>query len=1146
MNFTRFKTQSIILYFDSQPAWLRYGWAVLAVAIAAIATLYVPVIGERAAFLLFLFAIIQTAFWLGQNPGFFAMILSVIAVNALILFPIWISKSYDVLILNAGFCVLSAVIVATTSLHRRLTGALWESRQRYAGIVESALDAMITIDADQQIMLFNAAAEKMFGCTADEAIGGSLERFIPERFRPGHAANIRAFGRTGSTKRKMGELAAVKGLRTDGEEFPIEAAISQSELNGEKSFTAILRDVTERVRADSAIQEQLRLQDKLAKVAATVPGVICSFRLRPDGSACMPYASPVFESLYGLRHDSVAEDFSPVFSRIHLDDIGHIHETIAESARTLQPWRDSFRYKHPTKGEIWIEGHSMPLREMDGSILWHGYIQDVTDRKLAETALRDRESDLRLIMDATPALISYLDTDFRYLRVNKTYENWFGVTAERVLGHKVLEIIGEKAWNIVRPYLVRALAGEPVNFDQAIPYEKGKPRWVHASYIPNKDSNGNIKGIVVHIVDIEERKQTEKQIATLNQDLQHRIEEMQVIFNTVPMGLSIADDVKCYHIRGNTAIEQMLGVPTGSDLSKSNPPMASFCIMQDGIELAIEDLPMQRAAQGELVTNQIMDIICPDGQAVTVLSNASPLFNEEGKPRGAVGGFLDITALKRAEESLKMSQTQLRLFIEQAPLSIAMFDREMNYLVTSRRWIEEFGRGYAELTGRNHYDVNPDISAEWREIHRKAQAGEFLKNDDDLWIQADGSRHWLRWAAYPWTNQEGKTGGIIISCEDITARRTAQEELRTAQARLALVVEEVKAGYWDWDLNTSTVYLSPEWMRQIGFDENELLNRWEEWECRLHPDDRAFVLEATENYIAGILPVFELEFRLRHKNGLYRWIHSRGGLLRDQNNHPYRMLGINLDITDYKKMKVLSERRNRMEQSSRLYVASQTAAAIAHELNQPLAAITSYADVALHMLKTGNQNPQKLFHVVENCALQAQRAGDVIRQLMTVLHKGETLGEPLDINISVYEALDLVKEDVPSGAFKIELDLASGLPQVSANSLQIEKVLVNLLRNGMESMQESGISDGTITVRTQCSASDPAMAEVTVCDSGKGVADTATLRTMFQPFHSTKAKGLGMGLAISRALIEAHGGKMWAEQNTGTGISVHFTVPFVL
>jgi len=114
----------------------------------------------------------------------------------------------------------------------------------------------------------------------------------------------------------------------------------------------------------------------------------------------------------------------------------------------------------------------------------------------------------------------------------------------------------------------------------------------------------------------------------------------------------------------------MLGVPTGSDLSKSNVPMASVRVMQDGIELAIEDLPMQRAAQGELVTNQIMTIIRPDGQAVTVLSNASPLFNEAGELRGAVGAFLDITALKRVEESLKKSQNQLRLFIEQAPLAL--------------------------------------------------------------------------------------------------------------------------------------------------------------------------------------------------------------------------------------------------------------------------------------------------------------------------------------------------------------------------------------------------------------------------------------------------------------------------------------------
>jgi PAS domain S-box-containing protein len=409
---------------------------------------------------------------------------------------------------------------------------------------------------------------------------------------------------------------------------------------------------------------------------------------------------------------------------------------------------------------------------------------------------------------------------------------------------------------------------------------------------------------------------------------------------------------------------------------------------------------------------------------------------------------------------------------------------------------------------------------------------------------ADGSSSWWLSFKFPFTDATGQrfVGGLGV---DITERKFAEEELRNTETRLALVIEEVKAGYWDWDLKTKEVYLSPEWKRQIGFNENELLNRWEEWQCRLHPDDRALVSAATENFIAGLHPVFEVEFRLLHKDGSYRWIHSRGGLLRDQNNHPYRMLGINLDITVYKKTKELNERREKMEQSFRLYVASQTTAAIAHELNQPLAAISSYADVALHMLQTGNRNPQKLSHVLENCALQAQRAGDVIRQLMTVLHKGETINELIDINISVREALAFVKADVELGAFKIELDLAAGLPQVSANGLQIQKVLVNLLHNGLESMQESGINAGTMKVTTRSSTGAPAMAQVTVCDSGKGVADTAILRTMFQPFHTTKPAGLGMGLAISRALVEAYGGKMWAEQNAGMGISVHFTLPFV-
>lgn len=755
MTLTTLKSRAII-FFDDLPCWFRYGLSALAVAVAAIATHYMPVIGERAAFLFFFFAITQASIWFGRNQGLFAMVLSLIAVNKLHLFPIWNSKPVDIFILNAGFCGLSAILIETTSRHRNSIQALKESQKRFAGIVDSAMDAIITLDANQRIILFNAAAEKMFGYRASEAIGGSIDRLLPERFRNAHGQHMYSYESNGSTNRKMGELGTVIGLRANGEEFPIEASISKMKMRGEKSYTAILRDVTERQQAELALKEQLRLQDQLTKIAATVPGVIYAFRMRPDGSYCLPYASSVFESLFGLSYDIVAKDCSPVFTRINPNDLPHIYDTIAESARTLHPWRDTFRYQHPTKGDIWFEGHSMPVREMDGGVLWQGYIQDITDRKEAE------------------------------------------------------------------------------------------------------------------------------------------------------------------------------------------------------------------------------------------------------------------------------------------------------------------------------------------------------------------------------------------------------ETLRNTLTRLALTVDVVQLGYWDWDLKTRTLYVSPEWKRQIGFDDSELTDGPEPKEDRLHPDDRELVKTATENFIAGSLPVNELEFRLQHKDGSYRWIHSRAALQRDADNQPCRMLGINLDITEYMRAKELNEQREKMEQSFRLYVASQTAAAIAHELNQPLTAISCYTDAALLMLQSGNQNPDKFSQVLENCSFQAQRAGEVMRQLTTLLHKGEINSEPIDINLTAQESLDYVKADVHLGTFKIALDLAADLAPVLGDHLQIQKVLITLLRNGLESMQEAAINDGTITVTTRRSDSDPSFAQVTVCDSGKGVEDAGILKNMFKPFHTTKAAGLGMGLAISRALIEAHGGKIWADQNADAGISIHLTLPFVI
>ncbi len=1264
----RFGIQTIFFYASSLSALIRYGLTVLCVAATSLATIHIPAIGEKAAFLLFFFGIIQVSFWLGVYPGMLATILSLASANLLVLLPGSINAD-DLAVLNAGFCFVSAAMVVTTSCHRRLAEALWQSRQDLAHAQTVGQIGSWRLNVGRNELTWSEENHRIFGIPESTAM--SYETFLAV-VHPDDREFVDRMWQAGlrgepyDIEHRLVVAGKVKWVR--------EKAVLEFDQNGTLlGGFGTTQDITQRKG----------LQEQLAKVAASVPGLICSFRLRADGSACMPYASSAIESIYGIGLEVLAHDFSPVFARIHPDDIGRIHESIAESARSQQPWRQTYRYYHPDKGEVWHEGHSMPIREADGGILWHGYVHcvteriraekalqerieryelvlngaqdaiwdwdvpnhrvhfssrwkalrgfaenevgnseqewsgnihpddleqvsaalkhhfdgrtpvfceeyrirckdgswkwildrgiaqkdgngtvvrmagsesDITARKLAENALRDREVELRLIMDATPALIAYLDLDFRYLRVNATYEKWFGISAEQILGRKAEDVIGTKAWELVSKYLHRARLGEPVSFDQQIPYGNGVPRWVHASYVPNTDVTGIVKGVIVHVFDIEERVLSEQKITILNQRLQQRIEEMQVIFNTVPIGLAIADDISGCHIRGNPTNEQMLGLPPHSELSMRNQSSPPYSVMQNGEPLTIDQLPMQRAIRGEKVTNQIMDIVLGDGQIITVLSNATPLFDLEGAPRGAVGAFMDITALNRAAETVRNGEAFVRDMLNSLPEHVAVLDERGVISAVNEPWerfATENGGSPSELAvGANYLAVCRRSSAAGDPDAGKASAGleALLAGRQRKFVMEYScpTRERTLWFLMHAKPVVSGVKGVIVTHTDITEHKLAEVALRESEARLALVIGQVKAGYWDLDLITRQLFLSPEVKQQIGFDNSELPNRKEDWENRLHPDDRALVLQIAEECITGIRPSYEAEFRLLHRDGHYRWFHSRGVLLKDPNNRPYRMLGINLDTTEYMKHKQFNEQRDKMEQSFRLYVAMQTAAAIAHELNQPLTAISSYADVALHMLQTGSSNRQKFTKILENCSTQAQRAGEVIRQLLALLQKEEIPSERLDINLAVREAIDLLEIDPHVDMLQVETDLASDLPPVTANAMQIQKVLINLLRNGLESMQEGGESAGKIVVITRRSALDSAMAQVTVQDSGKGVADSSALRKIFQPFYTTKPKGLGMGLAISRSLIAAHGGKMWAEENASHGLSIHFTLTFAL
>jgi PAS domain S-box-containing protein len=320
-----------------------------------------------------------------------------------------------------GQVIGSFAMLADITDRKRAEEALRESETLLRDVLDSLTAHIAVLDAHGTVLLVNNAWWRF----AEQ--NGGADRLV------GVGTNYLTACQSAIDQGDTLAQAALQGIRAvmNGEqpvfglEYPCHAptesrwfAMRVHALSGIRPGVVIAHeDITERRRAEKVLRRQIELQQQLAKINATVPGVICSFRLRPDGSACFPYASPAIEDFYDCTPDAVATDAAPVFKLIHPDDLPQMQATIAESARTLSPWRNEFRIRHPRKGERWIEGHSMPQVEPDGSILWHGFVTDITDRKQAEqmlhNALEERETLLRevhhRVKNNLAAIIGLLD-----------------------------------------------------------------------------------------------------------------------------------------------------------------------------------------------------------------------------------------------------------------------------------------------------------------------------------------------------------------------------------------------------------------------------------------------------------------------------------------------------------------------------------------------------------------------------------------------------------------------------------------------------------------------------------------------------------------------------------------------------------------
>lgn len=234
------------------------------------------------------------------------------------------------------------------------------------------------------------------------------------------------------------------------------------------------------------------------------------------------------------------------------------------------------------------------------------------------------------------------------------------------------------------------------------------------------------------------------------------------------------------------------------------------------------------------------------------------------------------------------------------------------------------------------------------------------------------------------------------------------------------------------------------------------------------------------------------------------------------------------------------ERLRELAHASRVAAMGEMTSGITHEVNQPLTAIVSFAKACLRMLETGTANPEVLSKTLQKIAHQGERASHIVGRLRELSRKGVNSPASLNINDLVKDVLDLSRHDISSRNIQLNLDLSPGLAEILADKVEIEQVVLNLVRNAIDAMDEAGTADAVLAVQTKSSA---AGVEVTVSDTGAGIAESA-MPHLYETFFTTKTKGVGLGLSISRNIAEAHGGRLWLTRNPIRGTSFHFSLPF--
>jgi PAS domain S-box-containing protein len=551
-------------------------------------------------------------------------------------------------------------------------------------------------------------------------------------------------------------------------------------------------------------------------------------------------------------------------------------------------------------------------------------------------------------------------------------------------------------------------------------------------------------------------------------------------------------------------------------------------------DAALFQQTVNRASQDRKDFEHQYRLVMPDASVKFVHVVVRALSDESGSVE-FVGAVMDVTAAKEAQD-------RIRLMIDAVPALIWTARADGHLDSISQRWLDYAGidiqtLGSGELGERTvHRDDIEQLRSKWR-----AAVEEGNPFEAEMRVRRfDGEYRWFLSRAFPLRDGSGHILRWYGNDTDIDDRKQAEERLRRSEGYLAEAQRLSHTGSWAFNL-VGPLYWSEENFRIWGFDPQNGLPSRATILNRIHPEDRERVLETAVNAINEKRD-YAVDFRVVHPDGTVKHIHGLGRPVFSGSGELIEFVGTQLDVTERKRAE---EERERLRQAqadlahiNRVTTMGELTASLAHEIKQPITAAVTNARTCLRWLDRDAPEIAEAREAASRLVSDVTRASDIISRISFLFKKGAQQHELVDVNELAREMIALLHSETTRYSISIRSELTEDLPHVMADRVQLQQVFMNLMLNGIESMSEGG---GALELTIRSERTQNGQLLISVSDTGSGLPQKP--EEIFNAFFTTKPQGTGMGLPISRSIIESHGGRLWADSNSGRGASFHFTLP---